>query len=98
MSGTLRRQSGGTAARIGDNRSQAVGATSASLTPFKRHAERRTYQRWERGRAMKLWQIDVMGGVLIDDGKCLASTGAPPARSPAADSATGRGGSSAVRA
>jgi transposase InsO family protein len=34
-----------------------------------RRPERRTYQRWERGRAMELWQIDVMGGVLVDDGK-----------------------------
>lgn len=31
--------------------------------------ERRTYMRWERGRAMELWQIDVMGGVLVNDCK-----------------------------
>lgn len=29
-----------------------------------RRAGRRAYRRWERGRAMELWQLDVMGGVL----------------------------------
>jgi transposase InsO family protein len=29
---------------------------------------RREYRRWERGRPMELWQLDVMGGVLLDDG------------------------------
>jgi transposase InsO family protein len=27
-----------------------------------------TYKRWERGRAMELWQMDVVGGVLFADG------------------------------
>jgi transposase InsO family protein len=27
-----------------------------------------TYKRWERGRPMELWQFDVVGGVLLDDG------------------------------
>jgi transposase InsO family protein len=27
-----------------------------------------TYKRWERGRPMELWQLDVVGGVLLDDG------------------------------
>ncbi len=27
-----------------------------------------TYKRWERGRAMELWQMDVVGGLLLDDG------------------------------
>ena len=27
-----------------------------------------TYKRWERGRPMELWQMDVVGGVLIEDG------------------------------
>jgi len=27
-----------------------------------------TYKRWERGRPMELWQMDVVGGVLIHDG------------------------------
>jgi transposase InsO family protein len=26
------------------------------------------YKRWERGRPMELWQLDVVGGVLLDDG------------------------------
>jgi transposase InsO family protein len=32
---------------------------------------RREYRRWERGRPMELWQLDVMGGVLLDDGREL---------------------------
>jgi transposase InsO family protein len=32
---------------------------------------RREYRRWERGRPMELWQLDVMGGVLLDDGSEL---------------------------
>jgi transposase InsO family protein len=28
----------------------------------------RTYKRWERSRPMELWQMDVVGGVLLDDG------------------------------
>lgn len=32
---------------------------------------RREYRRWERGRPMELWQLDVMGGVLLDDGRDL---------------------------
>lgn len=27
-----------------------------------------TYKRWERGRPMELWQMDVVGGVLLEDG------------------------------
>jgi len=27
-----------------------------------------TYKRWERGRPMELWQMDVVGGLLLDDG------------------------------
>ena len=34
-------------------------------TPRKRL---KTYKRWERGRPMELWQLDVVGGVLTDDG------------------------------
>src|SRR5215213_7998764 len=36
--------------------------------PGRRRARRREYRRWERGRPMELWQLDVMGGVLLDDG------------------------------
>lgn len=28
----------------------------------------RTFKRWERGRPMELWQLDVVGGVLLSDG------------------------------
>jgi transposase InsO family protein len=27
-----------------------------------------TYKRWERGKPMELWQMDVVGGLLLDDG------------------------------
>ena len=32
---------------------------------------RREYRRWERARPMELWQLDVMGGVLLADGQEL---------------------------
>jgi hypothetical protein len=31
----------------------------------RRRGRRREYRRWERGRPMELWQLDVMGGVLL---------------------------------
>ena len=35
-----------------------------------------TYKRWERGRPMELWQMDVVGGVLLVDGtECKVLTG-----------------------
>jgi transposase InsO family protein len=35
-----------------------------------------TYKRWERGRPMELWQMDVVGGVLLADGtECKVLTG-----------------------
>ena len=34
----------------------------------QRRARRREYRRWERGRPMELWQLDVMGGVLLEGG------------------------------
>jgi len=35
-----------------------------------------TYKRWERGRPMELWQMDVVGGGLLDDGtECKILTG-----------------------
>jgi len=34
----------------------------------KRKRRRADYRRWERGRAMELWQMDVMGGVHLADG------------------------------
>jgi transposase InsO family protein len=34
----------------------------------RRRKRREKYRRWERDRPMQLWQMDVMGGVLLDDG------------------------------
>jgi transposase InsO family protein len=38
------------------------------VTSRRARQKTRAYRRWERGRAMELWQFDVMGGVLLDDG------------------------------
>jgi transposase InsO family protein len=38
------------------------------LDPKGRRKRRSDYKRWERGRAMELWQMDVMGGVRLSDG------------------------------
>ena len=38
------------------------------LDPAKRKRKRSDFRRWERGRAMELWQMDVMGGVHLCDG------------------------------
>ena len=38
------------------------------VRPGRRRGRRREYRRWERGRPMELWQLDVMGSVLLDDG------------------------------
>jgi transposase InsO family protein len=38
------------------------------VRPGRRRSPRREYRRWERGRPMELWQLDVMGGVLLEDG------------------------------
>ena len=38
------------------------------VRPGRRRSLRREYRRWERGRPMELWQLDVMGGVLLEDG------------------------------
>jgi transposase InsO family protein len=39
------------------------------LVSSRRKRQRKCeYRRWERGRPMELWQMDVMGGVLLDDG------------------------------
>jgi transposase InsO family protein len=35
-----------------------------------------TYKRWERGRPMELWQMDVVGGIVLEDGTdCKVLTG-----------------------
>ena len=42
--------------------------------PRKRRAQ--DYKRWERSRPMELWQMDVMGGVMLADGtECKVVTG-----------------------
>jgi transposase InsO family protein len=38
------------------------------VDPAKRKRKRSEYRRWERSRAMQLWQMDVMGGVRLADG------------------------------
>jgi transposase InsO family protein len=46
------------------------------IDPAKRERKRQDYRRWERGRAMELWQMDVMGGVHLADGtECKVVTG-----------------------
>ena len=38
------------------------------ITPQPRRRKRADYKRWERSRAMELWQLDVVGGVRLADG------------------------------
>src|SRR5262249_15564563 len=38
------------------------------ITPGRRRRRREDYRRWERGRAMELWQMDVMGRVHLASG------------------------------
>jgi transposase InsO family protein len=38
------------------------------VTPRPRRRKRSDYRRWERARAMELWQMDIVGGVQIVDG------------------------------
>jgi transposase InsO family protein len=38
------------------------------IDPQQRRKRRSDYKRWERTRAMELWQMDVMGGVFLVDG------------------------------
>lgn len=41
---------------------------SGLIEPQSRRKRLPAYKRWERGRPMELWQMDVVGGVLLDDG------------------------------
>jgi transposase len=44
------------------------------IDPAKRKRRRADYRRWERGRPMELWQMDIVGGVHLSDGvevKCV---------------------------
>jgi transposase InsO family protein len=38
------------------------------ITPQARRKRRSDYKRWERSRAMELWQMDIVGGVRVADG------------------------------
>jgi transposase-like protein len=38
------------------------------ITPQPRRRKRSDYRRWERSRAMELWQMDIVGGVRLTDG------------------------------
>jgi transposase InsO family protein len=38
------------------------------IEPHARRKRLPAYKRWERGRPMELWQMDVVGGVLLEDG------------------------------
>ena len=38
------------------------------ITPQARKRKKADYKRWERARAMELWQMDIVGGVRIADG------------------------------
>jgi transposase len=38
------------------------------IEPTKRRRQRGDYKRWERSRPMELWQMDVVGGVKLEDG------------------------------
>ena len=39
------------------------------IDPQARRRKRSDYKRWERARAMELWQMDVVGGVMLADGQ-----------------------------
>ena len=41
------------------------------IEPQRRRRKREDYRRWERLRAMELWQMDVMGGVRLEGGREL---------------------------
>src|SRR4051794_31373755 len=44
------------------------------IEPGGRRRRKETWKRWERGTAMELWQMDIVGGLLLVDGtrlKCL---------------------------
>lgn len=46
------------------------------IDPGARRRRDRRFKRWERGGAMELWQMDVVGGVLLADGtECKVLTG-----------------------
>src|SRR5438128_5502490 len=49
---------------------------AALIDPGARRRRDRRFRRWERGGPMELWQMDVVGGVLLQDGsECKILTG-----------------------
>src|SRR6478672_10854034 len=51
-------------------------ARAGLLEPDQRRHRRRHWKRWERGRPMELWQMDLVGGFLLADGsRAKALTG-----------------------
>ena len=46
------------------------------IEPGRRRRKRRDYRRWERETPMALWQIDIVGGLMLADGtECKVVTG-----------------------
>jgi len=43
------------------------------IEPGKRRRRREDYRRWERGRAMELWQMDVVGRIFLAEGTELSA-------------------------
>jgi transposase len=39
------------------------------MVPAKRRRGRKDYIRWERDRPMELWQMDIVGGIFLSDGR-----------------------------
>ncbi|MDX6198503.1 MAG: hypothetical protein QOJ79_1654 [Actinomycetota bacterium] len=51
------------------------------IEPARRLRREDAWRRWERGRPLELWQMDVVGGFLLADGTSVkALTGARPWR------------------
>ncbi|HEV2375061.1 MAG TPA: leucine zipper domain-containing protein [Streptosporangiaceae bacterium] len=62
----------------------AIGRALARLglaSSARARRKRREYRRWERGAPMELWQVDVMGGVMLDGGGGLKAVD-PALRTP----------------
>jgi hypothetical protein len=43
------------------------------IQPQQRRRRRQDYQRWERSRAMELWQLDIVGRIRLADGTQLSA-------------------------
>lgn len=53
------------------------------LVSSQQQNHKRKYRRWQRDAPMQLWQIDIMGGVFLADGReCKLVTGIRPGRAP----------------